>query len=119
MSEKTYTERELVLAKREAFVAGSEWHASSWTGSLAPLEANDRYPLPRVTRPRVVRMDRTVPGREFRVSGGNIESRTIGVGLDGQPFRWTALAQITPTPERIRILADLLANPTEEVEDDA
>jgi hypothetical protein len=54
-TQKLYTEREMVMAQREAFEAGADAYACfvPWKGSAA--EAAVRYPLPKVTRPRVVR----------------------------------------------------------------
>ena len=122
MSEKTYTEKEVVLREREAFRAGASavfvafgidpWgHRSSgeWQGSEHIARA--RYPLPKVTRPRVVTCPKN--GAQFRVIDGELQGRDTV--LDG----WLSVATIiyNVTPDRVALWADLLANPTEEVEE--
>lgn len=129
MSDKSPHSRATILALREAFVEGyvqpnhcpcPDVDGCPACRRLGAAIARRKYPLPRITRPRVVRLaDRAWAEREFRVSGGVFQSRTIGIGPSGQSYPWTSVAQITPTPPMIRLLADLLANPTEECEDDS
>lgn len=111
--EKQYTERDLVLAKREGFVEGN--------GSMVFLDpcarAAIRYPLPKVTRPRVVK-DVKLSSRlsfNFRVKKGVLRWESPGQG------DWTAFDLWLDDDHPIigPVWADLLANPTEEVEDDA
>ena len=112
--EKKYTERDLVLAKREAFCAGrgaafvhydiGAPQGKAWPGS-AHLAA-ERYPLPKVTRPRVVTRE---DGCQLRISGGQLQYKW----LDGD---WREYGSINWTPAQRAAMADLLANPTEEVD---
>lgn len=128
-AEKKYTEREMVLAKREA---GYEM-AIAWVGeynercsctACTPKATNiqadavRRYPLPLVTRPRVVSDIANVDWcREFRCVAGRIEQREVRG--DNRSLTWAPIAggwEITP--RTVRFFADLLANPTEQVPDD-
>lgn len=100
-------EREKILAQRQAFIAGVEFrdlycpcNERRVTGPEA--EAKARYPLPRMLRPRVVK-DPEFQHCEWRVCGGELSA-----GAYGQLF--------TPTPARVAMWADLLANPTELVD---
>ncbi len=137
---KLYTEREKVLAERKA--AGRARCSALWvihgdtpTSRHRPYEAgsacedctrfaNVRHELPRVTRPRVV-TDRPLPDRQarnFRVVGGQIQTSSddgIWHCLDNGSVHATEDSEgLCLRPERIRMLADLLANPTEECDDD-
>ena len=126
--EKKYTERELVLAKRNAFVDGSYWgyNASqeaaaksvgvlgAWSRADADMASESAYPFPKVTRPRVVQDE--VDGY-WAVVDGALRWSTFGGGTGlicvNGGFRTELLK---PTPTRVAMWADLLKNPTEEVE---
>lgn len=128
--EKKYTERDLVLAKQEAFVEGSLLtfrHFDCSLGSEAGLKwrgssnlAAERYPLPKVTRPRVVQ-DPHERGMRWRVLRDKdqhgvtyLEYNAFNTGADAS---WrTGLGTYCATAERVALWADLLANPTEEVD---
>lgn len=114
-NEKMVPESEAVKREREAYVAGAE---SQWGGipshqtSSWREEAKRRYPLT-VTRPRVVE-DTT--GWYWRVSSdASIETTSTKDGA------WRQLVRMDQrlTKERVLILADLLANPTEDVDADS
>lgn len=106
MSDKVkYTERDLVLAKREAFVAGAcDTTFASRIG--ASSEANRRYTLPKVEQPRV---ETGADGWSFRVINGKLESR------GPKDLRWYP-SQFVPQ-DRVAVAAKVLANPTELIED--
>lgn len=128
------TRREVLIA-REAFDLGVSavfdrlgegphtlFHA--WPGSEALAE--EEYPLPRTRVPRIVAdpegasfgiaSDRRF--LKFAVADGEIllvlDEDDSGNGADARMWE-----KIRPTPARVRLWADLLANPTEEVDDDA
>lgn len=118
-SEKQYSERDMVMAKRDAWVAcfmdGVRVDRDSMR-SEAIRQARARYPLTE-TRPRVV-TDMTfgthwwiMPDELLPRGSANIgDTRTRqGTYADTQCAAWMI------TPERIRIWADLLANPSETV----
>jgi hypothetical protein len=105
-----YTERDMVMAQREAFMRG--WHHGLTQEPADPTElawyrseAVKRYPLPKVVRPRVVTDSE---GTQWKVVDGGI------VGF--RPPSCTV--QRIPDKELVTIWADLFANPTETVEDD-
>lgn len=111
--EKTYTERDIVLAKREGWVR----HCVATCGGKEEAEkyAAREYPLPRVTRPRVVRRVLDQFEYEFRLVNDTLEFNTPGLPCWEEycrsahdPGEWPAL---------LSILDDLRANPTEEVEE--
>lgn len=109
--EKAYTARDLILAKREGFATHCK-RMCGWSDKTAERVAAEEYPLPKITRPRVVTDSQ---GTEFRVRDGDLlegrrQDRPDNPGW-GQFSAWDI------TPERIRLWADLLANPTEEVDD--
>lgn len=138
------TERDVIQRERAAFAEGVHWtHAyahQAWmfkTDNAAyrrderlalPLlqleavgvEAARRYPLPKVTRPRVVK---DTDGTRWRISEGRLQFMRgggdwlcmLGESRSGSDRYGMGLV---PTPERIRLWADLLANPNEEVEQD-
>jgi hypothetical protein len=107
--EKKYTERDLVMAKREAYLQGCVRF-----GCDKPRAADycvSRYPLPKVTRARVV---------------ADPHDGEVMWSYDVGGFRATAkyrnampLVRISEahhmTHARAEMWADLLANPTEEV----
>lgn len=124
--EKRYTERDLICAKREAFERGAEMvfrqfaiHAdvTHWRGTTAL--AAEAYPLPKITRPRVV-MDPHDSMIAYRLVGGNFEY-CVGSGpwkgMDAIDEQWSRENYVSP--KRVALWAALLANPTEEVDDDA
>jgi hypothetical protein len=131
VSDKTVTEREAVLRERAAFAEGASWQRyrgpsadvlASARLSLTEAEAAHTYPLPRVTRPRVVRDPHDDYGQEWRVVNGRLEFRPP-YGQWGEAHKRTDAIYdgscLFPTLERIRMWADLLANPTETVEDES
>lgn len=128
MTDKTISEREAVERERAAFIAGARAAATAGGGwchgaaivSVDGREHRDdnaaawRYPLPKVTRPRVLGMPVSNGNRlEFRLVGDEFQERLKTP--DGQSD-WQHTGGTTPTPERVRLWADLLANPTETVE---
>ena len=109
--EKKYTLRDLVIARREGYAQGATWYKAGRVPLHEVVEqADNYYPLPKVTRPREVRDSH---GVEWRWGWWGFEFRDDGDGC------WSNVATSgTPgiTKERVLLLADLLANPTEEVE---
>lgn len=108
------TKREVLIA-REAFVAACRVcanEAPQWQWQ-AEQTAASRYPLPKVTRPRVVTFDNAA----FRFHDGVIQKRHRN-GFDAGHDVW-AIAHLPATAALVRLWAELLANPTEEVEDDS
>jgi hypothetical protein len=109
------TERETVLRERAAFLAGRLDIASN--GMIAAnadvnARAAERYPLPKVTRPRVVE-DPTIDGIEWSLVCGSIRIGTSMEIARGYP---RSNERIPPTASRVALWADLFAHPTEEVE---
>jgi hypothetical protein len=106
---------------RAAFRAGVQWGAEKGAkvhpypdAPCGPCdrEAEKRYPLPMVTRPRVVTDSFAIA---WRLADGALEFRL------SQSAPWRVTPHYGPmgvTVERIRLWADLLANPTEQVEDE-
>lgn len=130
MSDKTVSERDALRREQVAFEAGACWQrlelgAGDRTGMAAQVAmetARERYPLPKVERPRVVR-DPHIEGigdrYEWIVLKGENTPRFRLVGTHG---RWYLPdghegGAFTPTRERVAMWADLLANPVELVED--
>lgn len=112
--EKTVTEKEAILRERAAFVFG----AKRWPDmqNVCVEEAKRRYPLPLITRPRVV-TDKD--GSEWRVAGSRVECR---VGPN-EPFRASSaerdLAMQIRVDEKFRReFASLLLEPNETVPDE-
>jgi hypothetical protein len=124
-NDKTVTEREAVLRERkaaeDAFLAGTHttFSCSGAARDYARQWAVDAHPLPKVTRPRVVRDPHDMNGRwawyptlnEFAYAHPEIS--------DGDFYGPAVYGPIPVTSERVRIWADLLANPTEDVEDES
>lgn len=115
--EKKYTERELVMAKRNAFYDGANWASSSGSWVGAADEAKRRFPLPRRIVPRVV--------KESSGLYGDVEWRSVGGALewckDGRQWRSANndnKSGMFITPHRVVLLAELLANPTMEIDDE-
>jgi hypothetical protein len=112
VTDKTVTEREAVLRERKAFYCGAaHQHDTDAGGNQVWEEGRRRYPLPKVTRPRVVR-DRE--GWKWQCIDGRIQWS----GPRGWRFADVMTYAVRVTPERVVLWADLLANPTEDVEDD-
>lgn len=117
---RVYSEREKVLAEREAYQSGVNTMYMNGVVPATPEACQEsvrllklaatRYPLPKVTRPRVVETARS--GYEWRIVGGALQERRIDTEL------WRIAEGWVGDPENMRVLADLLANPTEEVDDD-
>ncbi len=113
-------ERAMIEAKRGGFESGVHWFYGrkevvanlGYIVDEAPLAAARLYPMPHVSRPRVVT---DASKREWRVVDGKLEYR----GEDHRPWSNAEGCSFFITSERVRILADLLANPTELVDADA
>jgi hypothetical protein len=74
------------------------------------------WPLPKLMRPRVVRWPKSAaPAFDYRAKDGTIEWANPGQG-DWTPYG--SIQEDVQTPGFLRALADLLANPTEEVDAD-
>jgi len=108
------TPREIVLAKREAFVSGA---IASTIASIGWFVAADRtrfereairsYPLPRKT----VLREETIGGSRYRVQNGGIEFK--------RDSRWLVIDGIyIDNIDDARRLLSLFTHPTIEVEDD-
>ena len=108
------TERETVLRERAAFRAGIEFaaHERIGSGHLQPCQdcargIVTRYPLPLVTRPRVVE----IQGALYRVGeNGRLQQQSAGAWVE---------TYVRLDAERVKCFAALLENPTEIVEDGA
>ena len=108
-----YTERDLILAKREAYAVGAMVFRPEITDeNRVGIEAcaKTRYPLPKVERPRVVR-DPHYHVCYWRAVGRSIQWKDDHDG-------WNSKPTFDPTPERVALWADLLANHTELVDDE-
>lgn len=111
--DEDYSRREIFIA-RQAFADGvcaRPVLGDAWYGAEA--EAAKRYPLPMVTRPRVVK-DETGPAGTYywRVDRGVLQHTT---SLDAGMWEPLAIGMYITVP-RVHLLAELLANPTETVE---
>lgn len=109
------SERDAVKRERQAYVLGcrsgvegDRWGADDLRG--AEVEASCMFPLPKVTRPREVTC-KGCGNYKFRVVGGFIHERGPMDGVWHEVSTWNIGA------EMVAMFADLLANPTEEVED--
>lgn len=129
MSEpKMISEREAALRERKAYADGvrclfAEPEISAGAGSVANRvvsRANERYPLPKVVRPRVLYdSESNISGAQWSVSEtGHLRFRESPKApwLAYGDFLYTGYA--APLPNRVKLWAELLANPTEEVSDD-
>ena len=110
MSEKReYTAREIVDLQRAAAKAMAERLDGlqyAWRG--LDHEIATLFPYPKVTRPRVVtRQD----GVQLRIEGEELQFR-ISPNCSWEPYSFVCLS-----PANRAALLDLLANPTEEVEE--
>lgn len=129
---KVLTERDVVVRERAAWAAGwlsapANHSCSKDTVEMARAHAKQIYPLPRVTRPRVVADPHGSNWtQKWRVRDGAIEWEK---SWDGKGDKWVPLTpQAMPrtngspenieqvTNQRIAMWADLLARPTEECE---
>lgn len=114
--EKKYSERELIEAKRE----GAEWVLARLTCWQAPLYepqvksiAAKLFPLPKVTRPRVVRWH----NYEYKLEGGMVQQRHCPTPSCRGGWFSIVTVSANSEPRYLRMIADLLENPTELVED--
>ncbi len=120
-NEKRYTERDLILAKRKGWDECAYRLSMAGAGSEESEREKDRaFPLPKTTRPRVVK-DPEGDGY-WMVFKGEIgwtafaRGHADGILLwEGHDMRRAELFRLTPA--RVAIWSDLLANPTEEVDD--
>jgi len=103
--EQKYTERDLILAKREGYVR----HCLQMLMSkqYAETDAALLFPLPKVTRPRVVQRK---DGCELRLFGTELQFRL------GNDDSWKCYNGMYVDETNRLALLDLLANPTEEVD---
>ena len=121
MSAPTVTERQARLRERVACMYGElrvQWNPSPLQVAEAKRTAEERYPLPRITRPRVVQ-DST--GVYWRVVVAHDDARIEYAELFA-PGRFTDVTCFRPgmpgvSPERVALWADLLARPAEEIDD--
>lgn len=123
---KMVTEREAVLRERKAYAEGAEWawrtNYAEHTGAKfnhnghVDRSAAFRYPLPSITRPRVVK-DQEYPNYEWRVVDGSLEWRLHPYSSGWVPIETSHgfVGLYTVTKQRAAMWADLLNNPTEEV----
>lgn len=109
------------LASRVAFVAGVSWCLKELDVHMTYEEIRDAaaqaYPVPMVTRQRVIR-DPVDDIMVYRFNEGNIE-RSFRVGGGYGAWKTCDLhgpAPILATAARVKIWADLVANPLETVE---
>jgi hypothetical protein len=122
---KTLSEKEAVMRERVAFAKGMRENRCDPQVCACPAcataihEATRRYPLPRIRRPRVVADNREGHRREFRVFEGQMQTRSIR-----QPY-WSCVENghtnadgtgLAIDAVRVKLWADLLASPLEEVE---
>lgn len=106
------TERECVERERKAWACGrlpcteiGTPLSDAW--AKVEREAAEMYQYPKVTRPRV-----EPDPEDSRVTWNYIPDGGFGWSWDGSGRE----PSVYPTPERVRLWASLLANPTEEVE---
>lgn len=96
--------KQSILLQREAYAKGLRHAGYSAEGSASA--ARLAYPMPAITRPRVVTLS---DGQQYRRVDGTLEFRERDV------FDWR---ESYITDEKIATLANLLANPTETVPDE-
>lgn len=110
---KPRTEREVLIA-RSAYLDGTLYshhsHSSESHARALESELAKRYPLPKVTRRRVL-PDPVDPAVEWAVIDGRLAVRYRQLQSP-----WEREPQRTIMPERVAMWADLLARPTEECE---
>lgn len=115
--EKKYTERDLVMAKREGFLEAHSWARVGIAGDHeAERLAATKYPLPKRTQ----RREAIDPHTDSRVWSFDVDRpRIVWRWKARRDVLWTSdLAGVFVTPERVALWADLIANPTEEVDDE-
>lgn len=108
-ADKMVTEREAVLRERGAFIVGARLVSPPRRNDTLLAETKARYPLPLITRPRVVTDNE---GVEWRIVDEVLQTRVRPKGDWGSwmpKISW----------QRIDLLADLTANPTEQIPDDS
>lgn len=113
------TERETQLA-RKAWQDGLNWLANNQTATLGEVrdEKNRLYPLPRTPRPRVINDPCSMSEWTWR-DGEAVWRHKL---TRGDLTNWHTPGQnehLVLNADRIKLLADLLANPTEAVEEKA
>lgn len=128
MSQKLYTERELRLAERKAYVHGVEDRRINAVGlGGASVRARTLYPMPKIERPRVVTRPSPCGGVHFRFVDGRLQHSHAADPTKAR-YWFDTLKQVGPCGDglieesvlaAIEVYADLKANPTELVEDDA
>lgn len=101
------TDREKQLLRREGYVAAVRESGGCALADTAQRWAAEKFPLPKVTRPRTVLDPRGIFAA-FRVIEGAIQYRQNGS---------TQWHDYVVDESRIRVWYDLLECPTEEVED--
>lgn len=120
------SEREAVLRERKAFERGyrtrpyelaqggaavAKMKPDEWEQGALRCVMEREYPLPKVSRPRVLQEHGT--GFKMRYVNGHFEHHVD----DGKGWRWSVGRESCAiTQERVKMWADLLANPTELVE---
>ena len=109
--EKKYTEKDLVLAMRKG------WDECAYRMTLAGGGSKESeamklacFPLPKVTRPRVVN------GPAGRHWAWKLEDGRFWFRNDNRSAWELVRDAWKPTPELVPLWYDLLANPTEEVD---
>jgi hypothetical protein len=98
------------MRERNAFVAGV-YHGRACGIANLHTYADSTFPLPKIIRPRIVK-DPNIIG-EWRCVDGELQVRY------GPMQPWSAVDYAGVTTARVRLWADLLANPTETVDDDS
>lgn len=115
--EKKYTQRDMVLAQRTAFEEGAHWAWDGhWRRDTRPDEyaeaAIQRYPIPKISRPRVM-VDRWGMAWKY-------ERESFWYSLGTNPIEWKHNDEDSVvhelTPGRVALWNNLLARPTEEVD---
>jgi len=111
------TDKEKCLLQREAFEAGyvvgcgfGAYVREDLRRREAAQEAKSRYPLPKVTRARVVRAKVGPFGFDWRLVKNTLEYANPEEE-DWEPYK----AERGEWADIAKILNDLLANPTEEI----
>lgn len=121
------TEREAVERERAAWMEGFELAAHTQYVSGGPpwhdlkQRAADRYKLPKVTRPRVVRdPDMWMDDKQlhWRVLGGDICGSYVHPSDSPHRTRVWRNVEAHPAPARVALWAELIERPTEEVEEE-
>lgn len=119
--EKKYTERDLVMAKREGLRVGLLGEAKQRGNDELEILAKHYFPLPVRVVPRVVDDPEPDYDQQWRVVNGRLQySPWRGEWSDAEPKNnvgsRTATC-MTMTPKRVAMWADLFANPTTTEED--